>query len=74
MKTIVKTRNGRATVEPLFIAGEVQLSLVSWTAALSAITLTADEAGALIFGLEQAVEAMEIRGKLLRHQAMAEDT
>lgn len=61
MKTTVKTRNGRVVVQPLTISGELQMHIADHTGALSALCLTLEEAGALIFGMEQALEVIDQR-------------
>lgn len=61
MKTTVKTANGRAVVQPFTISGAVALHVTSWTGDSAGVTLTPDEAGALIFGIEQALQVLEVQ-------------
>lgn len=61
MKTTVRTPNGRATVAPLAIAGELSLALLTYKGETAQITLTPDQVGALIFGMEAALELLDIQ-------------
>lgn len=58
MKTTVKTDTGRVTVQPLTGEKRVLLSL-GMPGHFPGLALTPDQCGALIFGMEQALEAME---------------
>ena len=69
MKTTVKSRTGRAEVQPLPVSGEILLSIAA--SGLAAISLTPDEAGALLFGIEQALEALTV-GQSARYAAKFE--
>jgi len=62
MKTTVKLGAGRAvTIEP----GEegVRIAYEIWGVPLEASEITPDQAGALLFGIEQALEAVRVRVK-----------
>ena len=61
MKTTVKTATGSAMVAPLENAGEIVLALVHKTGEGFALVLTPDQCGALIFGMEQAMEVIDQR-------------
>lgn len=60
MKTTVKTTTGRVTIQPMATEGRVLLSM-GMPGAFPGLAMTADEAGALIFGIEQALEALQVR-------------
>lgn len=60
MKTTVKTDTGRVTVQPLGTEGRVLLSL-GMPGHFPGLALTADQCGALIFGMEQALEVIDQR-------------
>ena len=59
MKTTVKSQCGKTMVEPLIIGGAVLLSVASENG-IAALHLTPDEAEALIFGIQVALEALEV--------------
>lgn len=59
MKTTVKTQTGRAVIYPLRTSGEIILSIAHQHGEGLALVLTADQAGALVFGIEQALETVE---------------
>jgi hypothetical protein len=60
MKTTVKTHNKKIVVQPSLVAGFIELNLLGDFGYLTGTTLTPDQAGALIFGLEQALEAQDV--------------
>ena len=60
MKTTVKTDVGRVTVQPLTTEGRILLSL-GMPGHFPGLALTPDQCGALIFGIEQALEVIDQR-------------
>lgn len=65
MKTTVKTQEGRIVVMPVCgaIVDALMVSVVRGDGQSVALSLTADQAGALIFGLEQAMEVIDQRNR-----------
>jgi len=62
MKTTVKTDIGRVVVQSLKVEGGVLLT-VMLNQVMPSIVLTPDQCGALIFGIEQALEVIDQRSK-----------
>lgn len=60
MKHTIKTRNGKVMIDTYTTLGEVLISVSDWTGKMAAVTLTRDELGAVLFGLEQSGEAIEV--------------
>lgn len=60
MKHTIKTRNGKVMIDTYTTLGEVLISVSDWTGKMACVTLTKDELGAVLFGLEQSGEALEV--------------
>ncbi len=60
VKTTIKTASGSMSVEPLRIEGKVLLTMRMNGLTVAASELTVDQCGALIFGIEQALEALRV--------------
>lgn len=61
MKTTVKTASARFEVKPSLVGGCIEINVYMQDGrGITGNVLTADQAGALIFGMEQALETHEV--------------